>query len=91
MCLRKSSFLASSSKPEALRCRQNDLRDIQRATMGMDAIYEAEGLQVPDPTFSFSAKQKCAIHLLGALPDRLAVTGPALSSLVLQLSMLRLN
>ena len=50
MCLRKSSFQASSSKPEALHCRQKDLCDIQRATMGMDAIYEAEGLQVPDPT-----------------------------------------
>lgn len=34
-----------------MHCREKDLCDIQRATMGMDAIYEAEGLQVPAPTF----------------------------------------
>ncbi|KAK9835180.1 hypothetical protein WJX81_004039 [Elliptochloris bilobata] len=31
-----------------IESRQDDLADIQRATMGIDAIYAAEGLQVPE-------------------------------------------
>ena len=47
--VRHLAFCFSAVLPHMTGCcasRQDDLRDIQRATMGIDAVYAAEGLQV---------------------------------------------